>query len=717
MPDKKLSELSINSTPAKNDLLYGVDVSESDAANKSKGFLYGQIKPFYDVKDFGATRTGTPSANKIAIQAAIDAASITGGIVLVLEPYPCASGLILKSAVSLEGVSPQAFKGGVPYAGAAGGIPLPPPAASAFMITDTTNPFITVQSETGISNIVFIYPNTNIGGTLSQVTASILQYPPTIKSDTTKYCAGVRLSNICLIGGWSGIEIGEGAGCQDIYVDTVYGYPLSGRLLKISNCYDVGRVNRCHFHSNAGFQLSGAPGATIGTQDYVIANGLPAFEFSNCQNLMISQCFVWCAKTGFKLAGGAIWANLVDIGTDCCTVGIELGAGLAQFCIDNFMHWGSAGVNTSLRNAIQITCNTSDYFVKVSNAHASSGFNSAVTSSSDTLCNAFLQVNGTGSPYISLINCSNHGTFSNAILNYCPSAIIRDFGNYWQSTNIQRSKLDIPVDLVVKTIELQDSTVLNAIGSKTADTTLKVKVGNNYYYVLAAQGEPITVGTYAGFGWLYDFDAINIQTSTDVTGGKVTQLKDAISQAVLVQATDANRFTYVVSGLNSQPLLRGTAVSALVGSGLSIAPPYTLLLAMRPTFSGSANVPLMGVNMNPVVFFQADQFTPYEDSSGTSISKSGSYTSDTDYIFVFVYNGSNSKIYFNGTVQTGTMTNQALSGLSIGATQGGGYSNKSLPGDYYKILLASGELTKTQINNTVAQMQTERSSLPWINLT
>lgn len=732
MVDKKLSDLSINNVPAKDDLLYGIDVSETDLTLKSKAFTFGQIKPFYDVRDFGASRTGTPAANKAAIQAAIDAVSLVGGILLVLEPYPCASGLILKRNVWLMGNSPQSFKGTYPYGGGVavkGNVPLPIPSGGAFVVTDKagstalSGAFLIMDCNSCVTGVSFVYPDNDMN-TATPAT-SLIKYPPAIALRQDVYINNVRLQDINLVGCWIGVDFSNTIGCQDIWIDTLYGYPFSGRLLKINNCFDVPRISRCHVNPSSGMNLYHDGSSTAPNKnpaiEYVVENGEFSFQFSSFQQFSVSQCFVYGAAGGFYVEGNS-WGSFNDCNVDCVTQGfyfknIQLSS--IQLAINTSMAWMSAGNNINKRNFI--TIDNCPGFFSICNAHAATGSNPEIDSSSTTIANSFLQIIG-NAPNVSLVNCSTVGDWNKAI-DANPSSTIKDFGNTWSSTLTQQSILTLSsLSLVIANLKLTDTTVVSTINGTPVTPTkiIRLSIGGTSYDIQATPS-PVSSNPYQAIGWNYEFDARNINTSTDLIGGNVAQLKDSIVGLTMNQGTTANQFIYVASALDSQPCLRAVDGNAfLINTATSLNSPFTLLIALKPSAVNTTNsVPFMGniASYNPAVFFTPTEINIYNGVSGSYLTKPTTNTADAVYVFAIVFNGTASKIYYNASVTNGTYNMSSVIGFTIGSFNQGDAAGRSNVGDYYKVLIANGELSKQQINDTVTQMKTERPSLAWTNLT
>ena len=113
-----------------------------------------KVTRMYSVQEFGVLPENDPSKNKTNLQAAINWASDKGAA-LYIDPvengYRVQSGIILKKNVSLIGVHGPIGRGTVSANGK--------PTGSLFVIQDSKEPFITVESATQIRGCQFFYPD------------------------------------------------------------------------------------------------------------------------------------------------------------------------------------------------------------------------------------------------------------------------------------------------------------------------------------------------------------------------------------------------------------------------------------------------------------------------------------------------------------------------------------------------------------------------------
>ncbi len=261
-----------------------------------------------DVRLQGASPTATATANKLAIQATIDAAAAIGGSVYIAECYPCDAGLILREGVHLAG-SHNTPKSVSPADGSAAGVGKLPKGGT-LIITDTSGPFLRVQSGTSIDNLFFYHVNQPI--MTATPAASLVTYPPTIVNDPSVTVVGVTIRGCTFQGGTRSMDFfaANGApGCESILIDDCRGWPLgpagsSPTFISFNNITDVPRVTNCQVNPGIARQLVGFPSNAV--MDYVASQPLwNAFYVNNSQAFVFTSCFVFAQGVAFCVTGAA----------------------------------------------------------------------------------------------------------------------------------------------------------------------------------------------------------------------------------------------------------------------------------------------------------------------------------------------------------------------------------------------------------------------------
>ncbi len=268
---------------------------------------------FRSIRSFGVRATNSAAQNRDNLQKAIDWASERGASLFVDpsdDPYPVASGLVLKRNVSLVGVHGPTGRGTRHPA-------KPQPVGSVFQIQDDAQPFITVEAATQLRGVQFWYPDQ----TLSDP-AKIIHYPPTIRTSQTQMAQGVTLSCLTFYGEYIAMDFNapRTQPCEQILIEHCYGYPLSGEFVRIDYCYDIPRVLHCHLNpSNQRFIKGGYHRSVV---DAVVANGTFAFAINHTDNAVLMDVFTFGTYGGVYF-GPATYGQLTSFNLDCVTVGIH----------------------------------------------------------------------------------------------------------------------------------------------------------------------------------------------------------------------------------------------------------------------------------------------------------------------------------------------------------------------------------------------------------
>jgi hypothetical protein len=288
----------------------------AEPAAAKAGYSFGAYR---SILDFGVAPTNTPSANKGALQRAIDWASPRGAALFVDpsdEPYPVDGGLVLKMNVSLVGVHGPVGRG-------TRHPDKPQPVGSVFRIEDEAKPFITVEGATQLRGLQFWYPRQTLTDP-----AKIIRYPPTIQVSRARPAQGVTLSCLTFYGEFTAMDFNADRAqtCEQILFEHCYGYPLGGEFIRIDYCYDIPRILHCHVNpANQRFIKGGYSRAVI---DTVVAAKTFTYAINHTDNAVLMDLFTFGVHGGVYL-GPATYGQLTGFNLDCVTVGIhKLGDGV-----------------------------------------------------------------------------------------------------------------------------------------------------------------------------------------------------------------------------------------------------------------------------------------------------------------------------------------------------------------------------------------------------
>lgn len=380
-------------------------------------FIYTAViggEPGKSIRDFQVLPTNTPDVNRVNLQKAIDWASSSGAALWVEpseEPYPVASGLVLKKNVSLVGVH-----GPVPR-----GTRNPnkkAPVGSVFSITDSLHPFIIVEAATQIKGIQFWYAKQEL-----KDPSKIIKYPPTIQVTQNGRSEGVTLTNLTFYGEYIAMDFNASRAnpCELILIEHCYGYPLSGEFIRINYCYDIPRFLHCHVNPSNMRQIGlGFSKAVI---DAVIANKTYAYAINNTDNAQLMDLFTFATWGGIYL-GNESYGQLTNFNLDCVTVGLYKGGSNTKN-----RNWqiaqGSiiANAGTDLKEIHPIIIEGQGH-TALTNVEAFSGDNGALTNMKQSW--DYMDVRGTKCLTISLVGCRmrNYSTEKPISVNN-PAAVIQ----------------------------------------------------------------------------------------------------------------------------------------------------------------------------------------------------------------------------------------------------------------------------------------------------
>ncbi len=373
------------------DALAWVDSGTEQAAALVAG--PADSKGVRSIREFGVLPGNSPAANRDALQKAIDWASGCGGALLVepsAEPYPVASGLILRRNASLVGVHGPVGRGTRHPA-------QPRPVGSVLEIRDADKPFLTVETGTQVRGIQFWYSAQTLADP-----AAVIAYPPTIQVSKSSAVWGVTLSCLTFYGEYTAMDFNAdpGRACEQILFEHCYGYPLGGEFIRIDRCYDVPRIVHCHV--NPANRRAFAGDCSRALIDSVIARGTYAFRIDHTDNAQLMDVFTFGTFGGAWL-GPASYGQLTNFNFDCVSVGIYKG-GDSAFNREWMIAQGAiiANVGANVRDIHPLLVEGQGH-VSVSNVEAFSGPNGAVTALSRS--QDFLTVRGNQRLTVSLSGC------------------------------------------------------------------------------------------------------------------------------------------------------------------------------------------------------------------------------------------------------------------------------------------------------------------------
>lgn len=343
------------------------------------------------IREFGVLPGNTAETNRQNLQKAIDWASPRGGALFVEptdEPYPMASGVILRANVSLLGVHGPVGRG-------TRHPDKPQPVGSVFRIEDDKAAFLTVESSTQVRGVQFWYPNQ----TLSDP-ARIIPYPPTIRTSPEKAVFGVTLSCLSFYGEYFAMDFASPQICEQLLFEHCYGYSLSGRFIRIDKCYDIPRILHCHINpANLRCFRGDYAKAVI---DAVVAQRTFAYDLDHTDNAQVVDAFTFGTWGGIRL-GPATYGQLTNFNFDCVAVGI-LKQGDGDFNRNWMVGQGSIIANTGGKiEEIHPILVEGRGHLALSNVEAFSGGNGALTCVGKS--QDFLLVRGDQRVSVSLANC------------------------------------------------------------------------------------------------------------------------------------------------------------------------------------------------------------------------------------------------------------------------------------------------------------------------
>ncbi len=276
------------------------------------GCIFSVASGLTSIRQFDVRPENDASVNKINLQKAIDWASVSGAALFVEpsdEPYRIDGGIILKKNVSLIGVHGPTPRGTTHTS-------KKQPVGSVIAITDTENPFITVESSTQIKGIQFWYPEQTI-----KDPAAIIPYKATIQVSKTSRAQGVYLSCLTFYGEYLAFDFNASREnpCELMTFEHCYGYPLSGEFIRMDYCYDVPRILHCHVNPAAQRFIGGQFSRSV--VDAVVAKKTFAYTINHTDNAQIIDIFTFGTYGGILLDGES-YGQLTNFNFDCVAIGI-----------------------------------------------------------------------------------------------------------------------------------------------------------------------------------------------------------------------------------------------------------------------------------------------------------------------------------------------------------------------------------------------------------
>ncbi|MBR4749577.1 MAG: hypothetical protein IK083_08420 [Abditibacteriota bacterium] len=267
------------------------------------------------VTDFGAKGDGRTDCTE-AFQKALDAAFEAGGgnVQVPTGIYDVRGNLVIRSGVFLVGTyqaGPTERFDGKPEDVMGQGSLL---RAYAGRNKPEDKPFIElVGSNNGVKGLVIYYPE------IDYMDAPPVPYPPCIAGYTGD---NQNVIDVMLWNAYEGIRL---VGVGRSFISKVYGYP-SKRGLYIDKCYDISRVENCHFWP---FGNTGSKNPAYG--EWINQNGV-AFEFARTDWQYVFNCFCFGYGVGYKFSqsdAGACNGNFLGLGADSCAAGVLVEAAQA----------------------------------------------------------------------------------------------------------------------------------------------------------------------------------------------------------------------------------------------------------------------------------------------------------------------------------------------------------------------------------------------------
>ena len=274
---------------------------------------FSAISKDFSVMDFGAVADGKTDCTSAFQNALDEAAKIGGGTVHVpTGDFAIRGNLIIKSGVFLQGTfkAPSTNRNdhqALASKGQNGSLIL----AYAGKGDPDGKPFITLEgSNNGLIGLIIYYPE------WSQEEVPPIPYPPCIAG----FIGDCQSVIDCLLQNpYEGMRF---VGTGRVFIRNVFGYPIKRGLL-IDQCYDISRVENCHFWP---FGVNYV--ATDPYCEWINKNGI-AFEFARTDWQYVINTFCFGYGAGYKFSEyehGGCNGNFLGIGADSCKYAVLVEA-------------------------------------------------------------------------------------------------------------------------------------------------------------------------------------------------------------------------------------------------------------------------------------------------------------------------------------------------------------------------------------------------------
>ena len=254
----------------------------------------------WNVREAGAVGDGATDDTVAFQQALDDAGAAGGGVVQVPAGAYCIRGTLrIPGAVTLQGVfrtPPLNFAG--PNGKLAGSVL----EAYAGRGAQEGEPFIRLGHASTLAGLIVRYPE------WKQTDVPPAPYPPTVLGDHVEDAA---VLDCLLLNSYEGLHF---QGSARMIIRNIFGYP-SYRGLYIDACYDIARVENCHFWP---FGVAYNPDDPY--CKWVNTQGV-AFEFGRTDWQYVTHTFCFGYGIGYRFSktdAGSCNGSFVGIGADSC---------------------------------------------------------------------------------------------------------------------------------------------------------------------------------------------------------------------------------------------------------------------------------------------------------------------------------------------------------------------------------------------------------------